>query len=130
MRCKSSMIVPVLPIIVALSGPACAQRPIEVVVLDLELTCDSEQCRTPVLQIHERTGKEASYLEYVFSAPPGITLDYTRTTGVEVDGEGANHYVRASADGAGSFTCKWLAQGRPGEGNGLARGYCWIAIKR
>jgi len=107
-----------------------AERSIEVVILNLKLTCDPDQCRTPVLEVQEHTGVDANYVEYVFASPPGVALDEARITGVEVDGEGATHYVRALAAGPGSLKCKWLAQARPGGDNGLAKGYCWIAIKK
>ena len=112
------------------SFPAFAQRAIEVTVLNFKLTCDPDQCRTPTLEVHERTGVDESSIEYVFAPPSGITLDYAHTTGVEVDGEGADHYVRALAAGPAWLKCKWLAKARAGSANGLAKGYCWIGIKK
>jgi hypothetical protein len=109
---------------------AYAQRGIEVTVLNLKLTCDPDQCRTAVLEVHERTGVDASSVEYVFAAPPGITLDDPHTTGVEVDGDGAEHYVRPLAAGPGWLKCKWLAKARAGGADGWAKGYCWIGIKK
>jgi hypothetical protein len=107
-----------------------AERSVEVIVLNFKLICDPDQCRTPVLQVHEVTGVDANYVEYVFAPPPGVALDDARITGVEVEGDGATHYVRASAAGPSSLKCKWLAQARPGGDNGLTKGYCWIAIKK
>ena len=72
-----------------------AETSVQVNMLKFQLTCDLVQCRTPVLEIHENTGVDASSVEYVFPAPPGITLDDAHTTGVEVDGGGDTHYVRA-----------------------------------
>ena len=92
--------------------PGHAQRGVEVTVLNLNLVCDRDQCRTAVLEVHERTGMDASSVEYVFAAPPGITLDDPHTTGVEVDGDGAEHYVRALAAGPGWLKCKWFAKAR------------------
>jgi hypothetical protein len=110
--------------------PGHAQRGVEVTVLNLNLVCDRDQCRTAVLEVHERTGMDASSVEYVFAAPPGITLDDPNTTGVEVDGDGAEHYVRALAAGPGWLKCKWLARARAPASDGWAKGYCWVGIKR
>jgi hypothetical protein len=107
-----------------------AERPIEVTVLNFKLTCDPDQCRTPVLEVHEDTGVDASYVEYIFAPPPGIALDDAHATGVEVDGDGATHYVQALAAGPSWLKCKWLAKARSGGDHGLAKGYCWIAIKK
>ena len=112
------------------SFPALAQRAIEVMVLNFTLICDPDQCRTPVLEVHERSGVDESSIEYVFAPPPGIMLNDAHTTGVEVEGEGAAHYVRALAAGPGWLKCKWLAKARAGAANGLAKGYCWIGIKK
>ena len=112
-----------------LLGPAFSQGAVEVTVLNLKLACDREQCRSPVLEVHERTGAGESSVEYVFAPPPNLTLDETHATGVEVDGEGAEHYVRALA-GPGWLKCKWLAKAKVGGADGFAKGYCWIAIKR
>ena len=117
-------------LLIAGSSPGFAERAINVVVIDFQLTCDAEQCRTPVLEVHENTGADASYLEYVFAPPAGITFDNTHTTGVEVEGEGETHYVRALADTPGALKCRWLAKARMGAGKGLTKGYCWIAIKK
>jgi hypothetical protein len=108
---------------------ALAQGAVEVTVVNLKLACDREQCRSPVLEVHERTGAGESSLEYVFAPPPDVTLDATHATGVEVDGEGAEHYVRALA-GPGWLKCKWLAKAKAAGADGFAKGYCWIAIKR
>jgi hypothetical protein len=110
--------------------PAMAQRPVEVNVLSFALTCDPDQCRTPVLELHERTGIDESSIEYVFAPPAGTTLNDAHTTGVEVDGDGADHYVRALSAGANFLKCKWLAKARPGGANGFTKGYCWIGIKK
>jgi len=110
-------------------GPAFSQGAVEVTVLNLKLACDREQCRSPVLEVHERTGAGESSVEYVFAPPPDITLDEAHATGVEVDGEGAEHYVRALGD-PGWLKCKWLAKAKAAGADGFARGYCWIAIKR
>ena len=107
-----------------------AERPIEITVLNLRLTCDRDQCRTPVVEIHENTGVDANYIEYIFAPPPGITLDEAHATGVEVDGSGDTHYVRAEEVGPNRVKCKWLAKARLGGDDGLTRGYCWIAIKK
>jgi hypothetical protein len=109
---------------------ALAERSMPVTVLNFQLTCDRDQCRTPVLEIHENTGIDASYVEYVFAPPPGITLDDAHTTGVEVDGGGDTHYVRALDAGQNWLKCKWLAKARSRDDKGLAKGYCWIAIKK
>jgi hypothetical protein len=107
-----------------------AASPVPLTVLNLQLTCDAEQCRTALLEIRENTGMEASHIIYVFAAPPGITFDETRTTGVEVEGDGDTHYVLASNAGAKWLKCEWLAKARPGGESGRAKGYCWIAIKK
>jgi hypothetical protein len=112
-----------------LSWPS-AVGAIEVTVLRFQLTCDPDQCRTPVLEVHEDTGVDANSVEYIFAPPVGITLDETHTTGVEVDGSGDTHYVRAEAAGANSVKCKWLAKARLGGDKGLTKGYCWIGIKK
>ena len=112
-----------------LLGPAFSQGAVEVTVLNLKLACDREQCRSPVLEVHERTGAGESSVEYVFAPPPDITLDEAHATGVEVDGEGAEHYVRALA-GPGWLKCAWLAKAKVAGADGFAKGYCWIAIKR
>jgi hypothetical protein len=52
------------PIVVA------AQTPVQVNILNFQLTCDPKQCRTPVLEIHERTGSDVNYIEYIFPAHP------------------------------------------------------------
>jgi hypothetical protein len=109
---------------------ANAQRGIEVTVLNLKLVCDRDQCRTAVLEVHEPTSAEASSVEYTFAAPPGITLDDPHTTGVEVDGDGAEHYVRALAAGPSWLKCKWLAKARTAGTDGWAKGYCWVGIKK
>ena len=109
---------------------ANAQRGIEVTVLNLKLVCDRDQCRTAVLEVHEPTGAEASSVEYTFAAPPGITLDDPNTTGVEVDGDGAEHYVRAMAAGPSWLKCKWLAKAHAAGTDGWAKGYCWVGIKK
>ena len=108
---------------------ANAQRG-EVTVLNLKLVCDRDQCRTAVLEVHEPTGAEASSVEYTFAAPPGITLDDPNTTGVDGDGDGAEHYVRALAAGPGWLKCKWLAKARAAGTDGWAKGYCWVGIKK
>ena len=90
-----------------LLGPAFSQGAVEVTVLNLKLACDREQCRSPVLEVHERTGAGESSVEYVFAPPPDITLDEAHATGVEVDGEGAEHYVRALAVRGGSSARGW-----------------------
>jgi hypothetical protein len=120
--------------VVALAGegphsPAFAQHAPAVTVLNLKLVCDTEQCRTPVLEVHELTGAEESSVDYVFAPPPGITFDDGRTTGVEVDGAGADHYVRALA-GPRWLKCKWLAKAESSGADGFAKGYCWIGIKK
>jgi hypothetical protein len=112
-----------------LLGPAFSQGAVEVTVLNLKLACDREQCRSPVLEVHERTGAGESSVEYVFAPPPDVTLDEAHATGVEVDGEGAEHYVRALA-GPGWLKCTWLAKAKAAGADGFAKGYCWIAIKR
>jgi hypothetical protein len=112
-----------------LLNPALAQGAVEVTVVNLKLICDREQCRSPVLEVHERTGAGESSVEYVFAPPPDVTLDEAHATGVEVDGEGAEHYVRALA-GPAWLKCKWLAKAKAGGADGFAKGYCWIAIKR
>jgi hypothetical protein len=111
-------------------SPARAQRGVDVSVLSFMLTCDPDQCRTPVLELHERTGVDESSIAYVFAPPSGITLNDAHATGVEVDGEGADHYVRALGAGPGFLKCKWLAKARPGGANGFTKGYCWIGIKK
>ena len=111
-----------------LPASAHAQRGIEVTVLNLKLACDPVQCRTAVLELHERTGAEASVVEYVFTAPTGIILDEAHTTGVEVDGDGAEHYVRALATGPGWLKCKWLVKARAAGSDGWTKGYCWVGI--
>jgi hypothetical protein len=111
-------------------SPILAERSLEVTVLNFQLTCDPIQCRTPVLEVHENTGIDANYVEYVFAPPPEIILDDTHTTGVEVEGSGATHYVRAPGAGPRWLKCKWLAKARSGGDTGLAKGYCWIAIKK
>jgi hypothetical protein len=40
--------------------PAFSQHAPAVTVLNLKLVCDTEQCRTPVLEVHELTGAEES----------------------------------------------------------------------
>ena len=112
-----------------LMASALAQGAVEVTVLNLKLGCDREQCRSPVLEVHERTGASESSVEYVFAPPPDVTLDEAHATGVEVDGEGAEHYVRALA-GPGWLKCKWLAKAKAADADGFAKGYCWIGIKR
>lgn len=111
------------------SGVAAAQS-IEVTVLNFQLTCDRDQCRTPVLEIHEDTGADASHIEYTFAPPRGITLDGEHITGVEVDGRGDTHYVRAEGAGPSWVKCKWLAKARAGGDVGLTKGYCWVGIKK
>ena len=116
-----------------IAGSFCAvfaQQPIRTTVLNFELTCDPDQCRTPVLEIHEDTGVETSSFEYVFASPPGIAFNPDRTTGVEVDGAGDTHHVLAVAAGPHWVKCKWVAKARPGGDKGLAKGYCWIEIKK
>jgi hypothetical protein len=99
-------------------------------ILKFQLTCDLVQCRTPVLEVHENTGMDANSVEYVFPAPPRITLDDAHTTGVEVDGGGDTHYVRALGAGPSWLKCMWVAKARLGGDAGLAKGYCWIGIKK
>ena len=77
----------------------CAESSVPLTVLNFQLTCDSDQCRTAVLEVHENTGIDANHVVYIFAAPPGITFDDAHTTGVEVDGSGDTHYVRASNAG-------------------------------
>jgi hypothetical protein len=116
-----------------ISGSCCAvfaQQPVKPSVLSFQLTCDLDQCRTPVLEIHEDTGAETSSFEYVFAPPAGITFNPSHTTGVEVDGGGDTHYVRAVAAGSNWIRCKWLAKAQAGGDKGLAKGYCWIEIKK
>jgi hypothetical protein len=122
----------VLAVVLLASGVtlAKAQRGIDVTVLNLKLVCDRDQCRTAVLELHEPTGAEESSVEYTFAAPPGITLDDPNTTGVEVDGAGAEHYVRAMAAGPSWLKCKWLAKARAAGTDGWAKGYCWVGIKK
>ena len=110
--------------------PVAAQQPIKPTVLSFQLICDPDQCRTPVLEVHEDTGVDASSIEYVFAPPLGITFNEAHMTGVEVDGGGDTHYVRAVAAGSNWVKCKWLAKARPGGDKGLAKGYCWIEIKK
>jgi hypothetical protein len=107
-----------------------AEPSVQVNVLNFQLTCDLVQCRTPVLEIHENTGIDSNSIEYVFRAPPGTTLDDAHTTGVEVDGSGDTHYVRALGAGQSWLKCNWLAKARLGGDTGLAKGYCWIGIKK
>jgi hypothetical protein len=107
-----------------------AETSAQVNILKFQLTCDLVQCRTPVLEVHENTGMDANSVEYVFPAPPRITLDDAHTTGVEVDGGGDTHYVRALGAGPSWLKCMWLAKARLGGDTGLAKGYCWIGIKK
>ena len=109
-----------------LSG-ASAQKPIDVIVLNLRLTCDADQCRTPVLEIREDTSVGANSS---FAPPSGISLDERHTTGVEVDGGGEDHYVRPEGAGSNWVKCKWLAKAHIGGNNGPTKGYCWIGIKK
>jgi hypothetical protein len=109
---------------------ANAQRGVEVTILNLKLVCDRDQCRTAVLELRESTAAETSSVEYTFAAPPGVTLDDPHTTGVEVDGDGAEHYVRALAAGSGWLKCKWLAKARAPGTDGWTKGYCWVGIKK
>jgi hypothetical protein len=134
MRTMRSRTVAIAFAVVALAAggshaPAFAERAPEVTVLNLRLVCDPEQCRTPVLEVHELTGAEESSVDYVFAPPPGITFDDARTTGVEVDGAGADHYVRALA-GPRWLKCKWLARAESPGAAGFAKGYCWVGIKK
>jgi len=113
--------------------PVLAQRSVDVVdvtVLDFRLTCDRQECRTPVLELHENTGTEANSVAYVFAPPPDITLDDGHTTGIEVEGSGETHYVRAVAAGPTWLKCHWLAKARSGGEPGLSKGYCWIGRKK
>ena len=80
--------------------------------------------------MHENTGIDSNSIEYVFRTPPGTTLDDAHTTGVEVDGSGDTHYVRALGAGPSWLKCNWLAKARLGGDTGLAKGYCWIGIKK
>jgi hypothetical protein len=107
-----------------------AEGSIAIIVVNLRLTCDPDQCRTPLLELHEDTGIDTSSVEYVFAPPPGIVLDDGHTTGVEVEGGGDTHYVRPEAASPNWIKCKWVARARLGAGNGLTRGYCWVAIKK
>ena len=130
-RMRSRIAIPFA--VAALTGaghlPAFTQRAPAVTVLNLKLVCDPEQCRTPVLEIHELTGAEESSVEYVFAPPAGISFDDARATGVEVDGAGADHYVRALA-GPRWLKCKWLARAESSGAAGFAKGYCWVGIKK
>src|SRR6516225_2284692 len=120
-------------LLLLISGSFCAvfaQQSIKPTVLAFQLVCDPDQCRTPVLEIHEDTGAEVSSIEYVFAPPPGITFNPDHKTGVEVDGGGDTHHVLAIAAGPNWVKCKWLAKARPGGDKGLAKGYCWIEIKK
>jgi hypothetical protein len=38
--------------------------------------------------VHENTGVDANYIEYLFPPPPGITLDESQTTGLRSKGAG------------------------------------------
>jgi hypothetical protein len=111
-------------------SPAFAQRSVDVTILDFRLTCDREQCRTPVLEVHEKTGTDANSVAYVFAPPPGVTLEDSHTTGVEVEGSGETHYVRAVAASPTWLKCNWVAQARSGAEPGLTKGYCWIGRKK
>jgi len=106
------------------------QSAVPVTVLDLRLTCDANQCRTALLEIHERTGVDANHIVYLFAAPANVTFDDAHMTGVEVEGSGELHYVHAPKAGPRWLQCEWLAKARAGGETGLARGYCWIAIKK
>ena len=112
--------------------PAAAwpQSAVPLTVLDLRLTCDSNQCRTALLEVHERSGVDANHIVYLFAAPSNVTFDDAHMTGVEVEGSGELHYVHAPKAGSGWLQCEWLAKARAGGDAGLARGYCWIAIKK
>ena len=129
LMCRQWISVGALLISACLSAVVAAQS-IQVSVLNFRLTCDPDQCRTPVLEIHEHTGVDASSIEYLFAPPPGIALDTAHTSGVEVDGSGDLHYVRAEGAGPDWIKCKWLAKAPLGGGNALTRGYCWIGIKK
>src|SRR5260370_38343395 len=87
-----------------------AETSVQVNILKFQLTCDLVQCRTPVLEVHENTGIDANSVEYVFPAPPRITLDDAHTTGVEVDGGGGTHKVAGVGAGPkwvkGMWACK------------------------
>ena len=110
--------------------PTSAQRGVDVSVLSFALTCDSDQCRTPVLELHERTGVDESSIEYVFAPPAGITLNDAHATGVEVDGDG----VRPRPRGKFRPRLSQVQVARQGAARQRQRlhqeGYCWIGIKR
>jgi hypothetical protein len=117
-------------LILVWSSHVFAERVVDVTVLDFRLVCDREQCRTPLLELWETTGADANSIVYVFTPPPGIALEDGHTTGVEVEGSGETHYVRAVAAGPTWLKCHWLAKARSGGEPGLAKGYCWIGRKK
>ena len=117
-------------LILVWSSHVFAERAVDVTVLDFRLLCDREQCRTPVLELRETSGVDANSIVYIFTPPPGIALEVGHTTGVEVEGSGESHYVRAVAAGPTWLKCHWLAKARSGGEPGLAKGYCWIGRKK
>jgi hypothetical protein len=52
-----------------------AERSVQVTVLNFQLICDPIQCRTPVLEVHENTGVDANYIEYLI---PTAARNYAR----------------------------------------------------
>ena len=55
-----------------------AETSVQVNMLKFQLTCDLVQCRTPVLEIHENTGVDASSVESSFQPRPELR-SMTRT---------------------------------------------------
>jgi hypothetical protein len=92
--------------------------------------CDADKCYSPVSQVRADTPSSAARMERVFGPLHGVTFDASKKGGVETEAAGPEHRIRVIEADAGSFKCEWYAKKDKDGSDGLAKGYCWIAIKK
>jgi hypothetical protein len=100
-----------------------------ITIKTLTLICDAAQCKTPIYEVHADRPYGETNLELVFHPPSGTALDEPTKNATEIEGGGATHYVNALGAGPSWLKCKWYARSELGD-NGLAKGYCYISIKK
>lgn len=95
-------------------------------------SCTATRCQTPVKEVHADGCGSETDLELVFTPPPNVTFDSSggHFGGTEIEGSGSTHYVNALGAGPSWLKCKWYAAPKCFGDNGLAKGFCWIDIKK
>jgi hypothetical protein len=94
------------------------------------IKCDASKCYTPTYEIHADVPGPANKGDLTFTSPRGITFAPSRKGDVETEGGGAKHWVHALGAGPHWLKCEWYAQKKVGGDNGVAKGYCWVAVAK